>query len=191
MHALLLAIVAASQVPTAGAVPDTVATVTLRIDTTITLVPADTPITRRPRAIEYSDWYARRLTVHRIGSYTMLPLMAAEWSLGQNLLQDQDPPSSMRTSHQGVASAIAVLFGVNTITGAWNLWDSRQDPAGRTRRVIHTIAMLGSDAGFLWAGAVAGDARRSTSTARTHRAIAISSIGLSTAGTAMMWLWRN
>ena len=191
MHALLLAIAAASQVPTAQFPRDTVATVTLRIDTTMVLVAADTPVTRRPRPIEYSDWYSRRLTIHRLGSYTMLPLVAAEWSLGQNLLQDQNPPSWMRTSHQGVATAIGVLFTVNTLTGAWNLWDSRKDPAGRTRRVIHTVAMLGSDAGFLWAGAVAGDARRSNSTARTHRAIAISSIGLSTVGTAMMWFWRN
>src|SRR5689334_14956982 len=30
----------------------------------------DTPVTRRPRAIEYSDWYSRRLVVHRLGSYT-------------------------------------------------------------------------------------------------------------------------
>ncbi len=76
------------------------------IDSTRSVVPADTPVTRRPKAIQYSDWYNRRLTVHRIGSYTMLPLFAAEWSLGQNLLQDQDPPSWMRGTHQAVAGAI-------------------------------------------------------------------------------------
>jgi hypothetical protein len=161
------------------------------IDTSLTRVLADTPVTRRPRAIEYSDWYSRRLTIHRLGSYTMLPLFGAEWALGQNLLQDADPPRWMRTSHQGVATGIGALFTVNTLTGAWNLWDSRNDPADRTRRYLHTAAMLGSDAGFLWAGAVGGSARRSTSDARTHRAIAISSISLATAGTAMMWLWRR
>lgn len=159
--------------------------------TTPAAFPVDTPITRRPKAIQYSDWYARRLLVHRLGSYTMLPLFAAEWSLGQNLLQDQDPPSWMRGTHQGVAAAIGVLFTVNTVTGAWNLWDSRHDPAGRTRRYIHTAAMLASDAGFIWAGAVGGNARRSRSNADTHRAIALTSIGVSTVGTAMMWFWKN
>jgi len=121
----------------------------------------------------------------------MLPLFAAEWSLGQNLLQDQDPPSWMRGTHQGVAGAIGVLFTVNTITGVWNLWDSRNDPAGRTRRYLHAVAMLASDAGFVWAGAVGGSARRSRSDADTHRAIALTSIGVSTAGTVMMWFWKN
>jgi hypothetical protein len=51
--------------------------------------------------------------------------------------------------------------------------------------------MLGSDAGFLWAGAVAGDARRSRANADHHRAIALGSIALSTAGTAMMWFWKD
>ena len=45
------------------------------IDSTRAVVPVDTPVTRRPKAIQYSDWYNRRLTVHRIGSYTMLPLL--------------------------------------------------------------------------------------------------------------------
>ena len=124
--------------------PDTVPRIVLAIDSTPALVAVDTPITRRPKAIQYSDWYNRRLTAHRIGSYTMLPLFAAEWSLGQNLLQDQDPPSWMRGTHQGVAGAIRAPFTVNTITGVWNLWDSRSDPAGRTRR----LSARGRDAGF-------------------------------------------
>lgn len=170
-----------------------------RPDTSLTavpwsaLAPLDTPPPRRqrPRAIEYSDWYNTRLTIHRIGSYTMLPLFAAEWSLGQNLLQDQYTSPWMRRGHQGVAGALGVLFTVNTVTGAWNLWDSRSDPAGRTRRILHTVAMLGSDAGFAWAAAIGGSSRRSAATARTHRAIAIASISLSTAGTAMMWFWKQ
>jgi hypothetical protein len=161
------------------------------IDSSIARVAADTPVTRRPRAIEYSDWYNRRLTIHRWASYTMPALFGAEWALGQNLLQDQQPPSWMRTSHQGVATAIGALFTVNTVTGVWNLWDARNDPSDRTRRYIHAVSMLGSDAGFLWAGAIGGSARRSASDARTHRAIAVSSISLATAGTAMMWLWRR
>ena len=37
---------------------------------------ADTPVVRR-RAVQYSDQYYTRLTIHRYGSYLMLPLFAA------------------------------------------------------------------------------------------------------------------
>jgi hypothetical protein len=190
MTALLSVVLAAGQLAVASpAAADSSAPVRAIVDTA--RAPVDTPTTRRPRAIEYSDWYNTRLTIHRIGSYAMLPLFGAEWSLGQNLIQDRTQAPWMRQAHKGVAGAIAVLFGVNTLTGAWNLWDSRADPNGRTRRFLHTAAMLGSDAGFMWDGATGGGARRSLATARTHRAIAIGSIGLSAAGTAMMWFWRN
>jgi len=80
---------------------------------------------------------------------------------------------------------------VNTITGAGNLWDSRDDPSGRTRRYLHTGLMLASDAGFAWAGALGGSAKHNFDTARRHRDIAIGSIGLSTVGTALMWFWKD
>ena len=154
------------------------------------LVPSDTP-SSRPRAIEYSDWYDRRLTVHRIGSYTMLPLFAAEYALGQNLLNDSDPGQWMRTTHKGVALGIGALFTVNTITGAWNWWDSRQDPSGRTRRTLHTVLMLASDAGFTWAGVLGNRARNHFDARQPHRNVALGSIGIATIGTAMMWLWKD
>ena len=58
-------------------------------------VPLDTPVVQRPRAVEYSDSYYTRLTVHRITSYAMIPLFVAEYSLGQNLMNDASPPSWM------------------------------------------------------------------------------------------------
>ena len=152
--------------------------------------PADTLPRRRQHAVEYSDWYARRLTVHRIGSYTMLPLFAAEYVLGNQLIHG-DESSAMKGGHVVVATGIGALFTLNTATGLWNLWDSRSDPAGRTRRTVHTLAMLASDAGFLWAGAVGGSAKRSNANARQHRNIALGSIGVATLGTAMMWFWKN
>ncbi|HEX3865183.1 MAG TPA: hypothetical protein VHV78_00470 [Gemmatimonadaceae bacterium] len=146
---------------------------------------------RRRRAIEYSDWYARRLEVHRIGSYLELPLFGAEYVLGNQLLHGADRHSVVGSSHFLVASGIGVLFTVNTVTGAWNWWDSRSDPSGRTRRTIHSLLMLASDAGFVWTGAIAGQAKLSNDDARRHRNVALGSIGLSTAGTVMMWLWKN
>ncbi|HEY4218268.1 MAG TPA: hypothetical protein VGM67_14095 [Gemmatimonadaceae bacterium] len=162
-------------------------------DTTApTAAPLDTPrVRRRPRAIEYSDAYNTRLTIHRIGSYTMLPLFAGEWILGDRLLNGVNPPGWMEPTHAGVAGALGVLFTVNTITGAWNLWDSRADPAGRTRRYLHTGLMLASDAGFAWAGAIGGDAKHDFNAGRRHRNVALGSIGLSTVGTAIMWFWKD
>ena len=145
---------------------------------------------QRRHAVTYSEWYNRRLTIHRIGSYTMLPLFGAEYVLGSQLLQG-NASGAVKPAHVAVATGIGALFTVNTVTGVWNLWDSRADPAGRTRRTIHAITMLASDAGFVWTGAIAGDAKRSNANARRHRNVALGSIGVATIGTAMMWLWKD
>lgn len=151
--------------------------------------PADT-IRRRRHAVQYSDAYAVRLQIHRIGSYTMLPLFAAEYSLGQNLLNDSRPPTWLKPTHLGVALGVGTLFTVNTVTGVWNLWESRSDPADRTRRWLHASLMLASDAGFLWTGAI-GHHSRTVDARQRHKNVALVSIGLSTAGTVMMWLWKT
>jgi len=156
----------------------------------VEFAPADTPRVRR-HAIVYSDAYNTRLTIHRIGSYTMLPMFAAEWYLGNKLLNGTNPPDWMKPTHVGVAGAIGVLFTVNTVTGAWNLWDSRSDPAGRTRRFIHTGLMLASDAGFLWTAGIGGQAKHNFDAGTRHRNVALGSIGLSTIGTALMWFWKD
>jgi hypothetical protein len=157
------------------------------------------PTARRPRAIEYSDWYYRRLTVHRIASYPEIPVMAAEFVLGERLIHDEQNlksprgqlPGGLVTAHVIVATGLAALFGVNTITGAWNLWDSRHDPNGRTRRLIHSISMLTADAGFTAAGVLGGSAKHNLGTANLHRAVAISAMGVATAGTCLMWFVRK
>lgn len=145
---------------------------------------------RRPRSIEYSDWYARRLEIHKLASYTELPMFAAEYYLGQKLLNG-DGTHTQKTLHQAVAGGLGALFTVNTVTGVWNLYDSRQDPSDRKRKYLHSALMLASDAGFAWAGAIGGGARNSASTRSLHKNIAIGSMGLSTIGTAMMWFWRD
>ena len=147
---------------------------------------------RRPRAIEYSDAYYDRLKIHRIASYAELPLFGAEYILGQRLLNDERsgyPPSGLKQAHLTVALGLGALFGVNTVTGAWNLWESRNDPSNRTLRIVHSVAMLGADAGFAWAGAIGGNARNSIADAQHHRAVSVGSMALATAGTAMMWLF--
>jgi len=153
------------------------------------------PAQGRRKAIAYSDWYGRRLVIHRVGSYTMLPLFATEYWLGNKLMNDLVLSSWVRPLHGTVASGIGILFAANTITGVWNFWDSRHDPADRTRRTIHTVAMLAADAGFLWSASLTGEnegeAGGYRSNPRPHKNAAIASIGVATVGTAMMWFWRK
>jgi hypothetical protein len=188
----LYAVFAAAALASHDAPRDTSAVVasdSIPLSITLPVSPVDTQ-PRRRHAIEYSEWYSRRLTIHRLGSYTMLPLFAGEYVLGNQLLHGNEG-SGMKAAHVAVATGIGALFTVNTVTGAWNLWDSRSDPAGRTRRTLHAITLLASDAGFLWTGAIADQAKRSDANARRHRNVALGSIGVATLGTAMMWFWKN
>jgi len=164
-----------------------------RADVTTTSV--DTPAVRRRRAIEYSDRYYTRLTIHRYGSYAMLPLFAAEYSLGQNLINDASPPTWLKPTHTAVALGIGALFTINTVTGAMNLWEARDDPSNRALRYTHTALMLASDLGFAITGAQTPrhsfDPTVVQQSQNRHRNWAIGSIAVSTAGTALMWFWKH
>lgn len=152
-------------------------------------------VTQRRRAVEYSDWYYRRLTIHKVASYTTIPLFVTEYVLG-NKLFDGDASSSVKSAHSAVATGIGVLFGVNTVTGAWNWWDSRHESEGRARRTTHAALMLVADAGFVATGALApggegGDFGASYNDDKSkHRAVAIASMGVSLASYLMMYLWK-
>jgi hypothetical protein len=186
----LLLTIARAPLDTPAAQPSVLDTAS--IVSTGTTVPLDTPVVRRRRAVEYSDQYYTRLTIHRYGSYLMLPLFAGEYALGQNLINDASPSSWMKPTHTGVALAIGALFTVNTVTGAMNLWESRDDPSNRTLRITHTVLMLASDAGFAITGALtpkhhSADFAEIQASRNRHRNWAIGSIGVATAGTALMW----
>jgi len=169
----------------------------LRPDTSADCVIAGDTIARkrpRPRAIEYSDAYYTRLRIHHLASFAELPLFAGEWVVGQRLLNEERtgfPSSGLKTTHQAIALGLGALFTINTVTGGWNLWEGRKDPAGRTLRILHSVTMLGADAGFAWAGASGGGAKQTDVGANHHRTIAISSMALATAGTAMMWFFHD
>ena len=153
---------------------------------------ADTGRRRRPVAIEYSDFYATRLAIHRYASYTMLPLFVAQYIAGEDLLKNGTNASSFaRKWHRPLATSVAVLFGVNTVTGLWNLWDSRHDPAGRTRRTIHSLLMLTADAGFVATGITAQRAHNSGSQRSLHQKLAIGSMAVSVVGDLMMLIWKD
>jgi hypothetical protein len=165
--------------------------------------PGDSTRSQRPKAIEYSDAYHVRLKIHQIGSYLELPLFAAELIVGQKLANNEknSVPSSgaLRSTHRTLAAGLGILFGVNTVTGLWNLWESRKDPAGRTRRVIHSVGMLLADAGFFATAAIRPERERfefgtptgSSNNTNQHRSLAIASVSVATASTLMMWLWKD
>lgn len=149
----------------------------------------------RRRAVEYSDWYGRRLTIHRWASYAMVPLFATEYWLGNKLLNDETVSSGTRDTHAAVASTIGVLFAANTVTGLWNLWDARRDPNGRGKRLVHSALLLAADAGFLYTASLAEDDDEGEGGAggrnTAHRNAALVSIGLSTVGSGLMWFFKD
>ena len=110
----------------------------------------DATQTARPApAFAYSEGYQTRDKIHHMASYTMLPLFAAQAYLGQHMFNN--PASitpTMQTAHRAMAWGIAGLFGVNTVTGLWNLTEARKDPNGLGRRMVHATLMLVADAGF-------------------------------------------
>ena len=154
-------------------------------------------VTQRRHAVEYSDWYYKRLTIHKVASYTTIPLFVTEYILGDKLYNGT-ASSSTRSAHQAVATGIGVLFGVNTITGGWNLWESRHESQGRARRLTHGLLMLASDAGFVATAALAPEGNEgfeegfedSSNNRSTHRTVAVTSMGVSVVSYLMMYFWK-
>ena len=150
----------------------------------------DSQPAQRRRAVEHSEWYYRRLTIHRLASYTTVPLYVTEYILGDKLF-DGDAGGSTKSAHQAVATGIGVLFGVNTVTGVWNLWETRHEPAGRTRRITHAALMLASEGGFVATASLAPEGNSSDNDRETHRNVALGSMGVSLASYLMMYLWKD
>jgi hypothetical protein len=177
----------------------------IRLD--LAAVPADeTPLAGqaaarpRPVAIEFSPGYETRRTIHKWAAYATVPLLVAEFALGQSLYNTpagQSASSGTKTAHAAVAGSIVGLFGVNTVTGIWNLREVRRDPVGRTRRTLHALLMLAADGEFAAAAMLTPNLPRpgrpttSTISPGTHRAIAVAAIGTATVGYLVMLLRRD
>ncbi|MEK7400880.1 MAG: hypothetical protein AABZ80_00805 [Gemmatimonadota bacterium] len=154
-------------------------------------VPVDTPPPApRPRvkAVEVSDWYNRRLTLHRRLSYAAIPVFAFQWTAGQQVWEKGTAaPAWARTGHRIGAGTVATIFTVNTVTGLLNLWDSRSAPQGRKQRYFHAISMMVANTGFTWAGAVLSEQAETDFSKRTlHRKVALTSMGISVASGVLM-----
>lgn len=170
-----------------GTVHDT--SLTLRLPQAAT---SDTPRVR-PRAVEVSDWYGRRLTIHRSLSYAVIPIFGVQWVAGERIYKHgNQAPDWAKTTHRAGATALAGIFTVNTVTGLWNLWDSRHTPEGRTLRTVHALSMLGADAGFTYAGVkLSKEAETDFNKRREHRTIALSSMALTVVSGLAMKLYNK
>lgn len=142
----------------------------------------------RPRAVEVSDAYALRLRIHYLASYATIPLFAVQTIAGNQLYRSGGPtPAWASNLHQVGAAGLGALFTVNTVTGVWNLWDSRSVQEDRTLRWIHSGLMLASDAGFTYAGVkLGGEAKNSQSARIQHRRWAYISMSTAMVGYATM-----
>jgi hypothetical protein len=147
---------------------------------------------QRPKAIMLSDWYYRRLEIHRWGSYVVFPLFAAQYVAGNRIFPDPtNAPTWAKTGHRVGATLLAAVFTSNTVTGVWNLWDTRGVSDRRTLRYVHALSMLTADAAFTYAGSVlATQAQNSLQKRREHRTVTLSAMGL-TAGSALMMKLLN
>ena len=174
---------------TGVAAPETLAVAAFTPDSSATFVVRDT-VRRRPRAVEVSDAYATRLRIHRYASYTMIPLFAIQSVAGNQLYQADrtgaEKPGWAKATHAAGATGIAALFTVNTVTGVWNLWESRGNETGRTKRWVHSILLLASDAGFAYSGISAGEAEESQATRNRHRNVSYAAMASALAGYAVM-----
>jgi hypothetical protein len=144
-------------------------------------------------AVEHSDAYQTRMKIHKYASFATLPLFATELALGQSLYNTSANADSKRTAHAIVGAGIVSLFGVNTVTGAWNMFgEDRKDPNGRALRLVHGLLMMAADVGFVatWQAGPNSRSQRQALTFEadkvTHRNLAIASISVGTAGYLLM-----
>jgi hypothetical protein len=144
-------------------------------------------------AIQHSDAYLTRAKIHRIASYASIPLFAAELYLGESLYNSADPQAH-KGAHVVVGTGIIALFGVNTVTGGWNLFgaEGRSDTQDRTIKLIHGLLMMAADAGFVATVATAPNSHRDTipseSAKALHRNVALTSIALGATGYGIMFV---
>jgi hypothetical protein len=154
---------------------------------------ADTARTRnRARAVEYSGFYQARLKLHRALSWSMIPLFIGSYATGDQILKHRsNPPKWATTLHKPFAYATGAVFTVNTVTGLWNLWDSRKNPEGQVKRTIHSLLFLAATAGFTYAGtSLAHDANNREDRNHFHKTVAMASMGVSIVSWGMMVFFK-
>ena len=128
--------------------------------------------------------YFTRRKIPKYASFATLPLLAAEAAVGQKLLDEERASGSrsLRSVHSGLTAGLGVLFGVETVTGVWNMLEARKVGPINKKRLFHGVLMLAADAGFVAAAATAPHHNDIHSSASTHQAVAYTSIGVAAFG---------
>jgi hypothetical protein len=146
-----------------------------------------------PSAVTYSDAYQLRAKIHKIASFATLPLFGTEFALGESLYRHPTTADTKKSLHVAVGTGIIGLFGVNAVTGIWNMLEDRQNPKGHTLRLVHGILMLTANAGFVATAATGphtshhGAPELTASGNRSlHRDLAFGSMGVGTIGYTLM-----
>ncbi|MEO8623260.1 MAG: hypothetical protein ABI625_19445 [bacterium] len=185
---MMLSLAALAQEPDSASVPSPTFA---PLGVTLAAEAVQDTVRRRAKAVDVSDAYEVRLRIHRYASYATIPLFLAQAVAGNQLFQADksgaERPGWAKTVHSSGAVGLSALFGINTVTGLWNLYESRGNDVGRTKRLLHTALMLASDAGFAYTGLVlAEDAKRNESDRQDHRNYAYYSMGAAAAGWGVM-----
>ncbi|MFI5310445.1 MAG: hypothetical protein ACHQQ3_04390 [Gemmatimonadales bacterium] len=152
---------------------------------------ADTTLPKkRVKALQLSDAYETRLSVHKWASYATVPLFAAQAVVGQQLytteMAGNRPSQGTRFTHDVLAAGVGALFAVNTVTGSLNWWETRSQTEGRTWRTIHAALMLASDAGFAYTAALGHNARHLQADRNLHKNMATVSASIALVSYVMM-----
>lgn len=145
---------------------------------------------RRVVAFEYSEGYKTRAKLHKIASFATLPVFVANYFVGQDLYNNGGGSESESGVHGFLGATTGVLFGMNSVTGVWNLLEARKDPSHKTKRTIHGILMLAADAGFVATGMMTPDDDGTydsySSQRKTHRTVALTSMAIATVAYVIM-----
>lgn len=148
---------------------------------------ADTGKRKKAPLVEYSEVYHTRLGIHRAMSYAMIPLFIGAGYTGFQLRNKKElAPQWTRDLHGPLAAGTAILFGMNTLTGVWNLWEGRKDPTDRKKRLIHSALFLVAGAGFAYVTAQGDNIHASGRPNRWHRDVALGSMAVSVLSWSIM-----
>lgn len=204
MQPLVWLIAASGVLPAAPMAPESIPVVTLRGPVMPAVFEPYRPMfsatfspapPQRPKAVEFSQGYYTRLTIHRYASYATLPLFVTEYAIGRSLYNRTTESESLRGWHTATAGGIYALFAVNTVTGAWNLWEGRAVKQGRARRYVHSALMFAAGAGFVATAMLAPDDNEGGAVdagrRRTHRTVAMVSMSTALVGDLMMLIWNH
>jgi hypothetical protein len=147
----------------------------------------DTTKRKRPPLVEYSEVYGTRLGIHRVLSYAMIPLFIGSAYTGFQLRNKREQaPQWTRDIHGPLAAGTAIVFGMNTLTGVWNLYEGRKDPTDRKKKLIHSALFLAAGVGFTYVTAAGDNIHESGRSNVWHRNVALGSMGISLVSWSIM-----